>query len=238
MKTDLKQLNKAIVDGDAKKAVEVTKAALAEGAKPLDLIQNNMIPAMDEVGKLFEEEEYFVPELLLSGRAMRGAFDLIRPLMAAQGVQPTGRAVIGSVQGDLHDIGKNLVGAMLEGAGFEVYDLGADVKPEAFVETVKSKNCNIVGMSAMLTVTMPKMQTTIEALKAAGIRDQVKVMVGGAPISQAYCNQIGADAYSETASGAATLAKEIMIEQKVVAQFNEKGEKTLAGIAAAGKGTK
>lgn len=238
MKTDLKQLNKAIVEGDAKKAVEVTKAALAEGAKPLDLIQNHMIPAMDEVGKLFEEEEYFVPELLLSGRAMRGAFDLIRPLLAAQGVQPTGRAVIGSVQGDLHDIGKNLVGAMLEGAGFEVYDLGADVKPEAFVETVKAKNCNIVAMCAMLTVTMPKMQTTIEALKAAGIRDQVKVMVGGAPISQAYCTQIGADAYSETASGAATLAKEIMIEQKVAAQFAEKGDKALAGIAAAGKGTK
>jgi 5-methyltetrahydrofolate--homocysteine methyltransferase len=147
--TDLKLLNKAIVDGDVKKAVEVTKAALAEGAKPLDLIQKHMIPAMDEVGKLFEEEEYFVPELLLSGRAMRGAFDLIRPLMVAQGVQPTGRVVIGTVQGDLHDIGKNLVAAMLEGAGFEVTDLGADVKPEAFVEAVKAKNANIVAFSAM-----------------------------------------------------------------------------------------
>lgn len=236
--TDLKKLHKAIVEGDAKTAVEVTKAALAEGAKPLDLIQNFMIPAMDEVGKLFEEEEYFVPELLLSGRAMRGAFDLIRPLMAAQGVQPTGRVVIGTVQGDLHDIGKNLVAAMLEGAGFEVTDLGADVSPEKFVEAVKAKNANIVAFSAMLTVTMPKMQTTIEALKAAGLRNQVKVMVGGAPISQAYCDQIGADAYSDTASGAAAIAREIVVNQKVSAQFAEKGEKTLAGIAAAGKGTK
>jgi 5-methyltetrahydrofolate--homocysteine methyltransferase len=236
--TDLKQLNKAIVDGDAKKAVEVTKAALAEGAKPLDLIQNHMIPAMDAVGKLFEEEEYFVPELLLSGRAMRGAFDLIRPLMAAQGVQPTGRVVIGTIQGDLHDIGKNLVGAMLEGAGFEVFDLGADVKPEAFVDTVRSKKCDIVAMSAMLTVTMPKMKTTIETLKAAGLRDKVKVMIGGAPISQAYCDEIGADAYSDTASGAATIARDIMVAHKVGAQFAEKGEKTLAGLAGAGKGAK
>jgi corrinoid protein of di/trimethylamine methyltransferase len=236
--TDLKLLNKAIVDGDVKKAVEVTKAALAEGAKPLDLIQKHMIPAMDEVGKLFEEEEYFVPELLLSGRAMRGAFDLIRPLMVAQGVQPTGRVVIGTVQGDLHDIGKNLVAAMLEGAGFEVTDLGADVKPEAFVEAVKAKNANIVAFSAMLTVTMPKMRTTIEALKAAGLRERVKVMVGGAPISQAYCEEIGADAYSDSASAAATMARDIMVGTKVTAQYEEKGEKALAGVAAASKGTK
>ncbi len=236
--TDLKKLNKAIVEGDAKTAAEVTKAALAEGAKPLDLIQNTLIPAMDEVGKLFEEEEYFVPELLLSGRAMRAAFDLIKPLMVAQGVQPTGRVVIGTVQGDLHDIGKNLVAAMLEGAGFEVFDLGADVKPEAFVETVRAKNCNIVAMSAMLTVTMPKMATTIEALKAAGLRDRVKVMVGGAPISQAYCNEIGADAFSDTASGAAVIARDIMVGTKVTAQYQEKGEKTLAGIAASAKGGK
>jgi len=236
--TDLKQLNKAIVEGDAKTAVEVTKAALAEGVKPLDLIQKHMIPAMDEVGKLFEQEEYFVPELLLSGRAMRGAFDLVRPLLAAQGVQPTGRVVIGTIQGDLHDIGKNLVGAMLEGAGFEVYDLGADVKPEAFVETVKAKNCNIVAMSAMLTVTMPKMKTTIEALKAAGLRDKVKVLVGGAPISQAYCDEIGADAYSDTASGAAVIARDIAVGNKVSAQYAEKGEKVLAGVAASAKGGK
>jgi corrinoid protein of di/trimethylamine methyltransferase len=236
--TDLNQLKKAIVDGDAKKAVEVTKAALAEGTKPLDLIQKHMIPAMDEVGKLFEEEEYFVPELLLSGRAMRGAFELIKPLLAAQGVQPVGRVVIGTVQGDLHDIGKNLVAAMLEGAGFEVTDLGADVKPEAFVEAVRTKNANIVAFSAMLTVTMPKMHTTIEALKAAGLRDRVKVMIGGAPISQAYCNEIGADAYSDSASAAAALARDIMVGTKVTAQFEEKGERALAGVAAASRGTK
>src|SRR5208282_4239256 len=180
-----KELYEAILSGNAKQAHAATQAAIEAGGEPLTLISESMVPAMDEVGKLFEEEEYFVPELLLSGRAMRAAFDLIKPLMVAQGVQPTGRVVIGTVQGDLHDIGKNLVAAMLEGAGFEVFDLGADVKPEAFVETVRAKNCNIVAMSAMLTVTMPKMATTIEALKAAGLRDRVKVMVGGAPISQA-----------------------------------------------------
>src|SRR5215469_4433150 len=197
--TDLKKLHKAIVEGDAKTAVEVTKAALAEGAKPLDLIQNFMIPAMDEVGKLFEEEEYFVPELLLSGRAMRGAFDLIRPLMAAQGAQPTGRVVIGTVKGDLHDIGKNLVASMLEGAGFEVTDLGADVSPDRFIQAIQEKNADIACLSALLTVTMPAMKTTIDALKAAGVRDRVKVMIGGAPVTRQYADAIGADGYSDNA---------------------------------------
>ena len=236
--TDLKLLNKAIVDGDAKTAVEVTKSALAEGAKPLDLIQKHMIPAMDEVGRRFECDEYFVPELLLAARAMKAALALIRPLLAAGGADPVGRVAIGTVKGDLHDIGKNLVAAMLEGAGFEVTDLGADVKPEAFVEAVKAKNANIVAFSAMLTVTMPKMRTTIEALKAAGLRNRVKVMVGGAPISQAYCEEIGADAYSDSASAAAAMARDIMVGTKVTAQYEEKGEKALAGVAAASKGTK
>ena len=162
----------------------------------------------------------------------------LKPFFKSGEVKRKGTFIIGTAQGDLHDIGKNLVAAMLEGAGFEVTDLGADVKPEAFVEAVKAKNANIVAFSAMLTVTMPKMRTTIEALKAAGLRDRVKVMIGGAPISQAYCVEIGADAYSDSASAAAALARDIMVGTTVTAQFEEKGDKALAGVAAASKGTK
>lgn len=208
--TDLKQLNKAIVDGDAKKAVEVTKAALAEGTKPLDLIQNHMIPAMDEVGKLFEQEEYFVPELLLAGRAMKGAMELLRPLMTASGEKLSARVVIGTVKGDLHDIGKNIVASMLEGSGFEVIDLGADVSSEAFVAAVKERKPQFVCLSALLTVTMPSMKTTIDALGNAGLRTQVKVLVGGAPVTMQYANEIGADGYSENASGAVGLIRRLL----------------------------
>jgi methylmalonyl-CoA mutase cobalamin-binding domain/chain len=166
-----------------------------------------MIPAMDEVGRLFECEEYFVPELLLSGRAMKAALELIRPMLAARGAEPTGRVVIGTVKGDLHDIGKNLVASMLEGGGFEVVDLGADVPPEKFIEAVRAANANIVCLSALLTVTMPAMRTIIEAMKGAGIREKVKVMVGGAPVTESYAQEIGADGYSENASGAVRLAR-------------------------------
>jgi len=202
--TDLKQLNKAIVDGDAKKAAEVTKAALAEGAKPLDLIQNHMIPAMDEVGKLFEEEEYFVPELLLSGRAMRAAFELIKPLMVAQGVQPTGRVVIGTVQGDLHDIGKNLVGMMAEGAGFELHDIGVDQSLDKFMAAAERCKPTIIGMSALLTTTMMYMKTVIDGFDAAGMT-HIKMAIGGAPISQMFADEIGADGYGANASAAVDL---------------------------------
>jgi methylmalonyl-CoA mutase cobalamin-binding domain/chain len=169
-----------------------------------------MIPAMDEVGRRFECEEYFVPELLLSGRAMKAALELIRPLLAASGAQPTGRVVIGTVKGDLHDIGKNLVASMLEGGGFEVTDLGADVPPERFVEVVKSNKADIVALSALLTVTLPAMRSTIEALKGAGVRDEVKVIVGGAPVTEQYACEIGADGYSENATGAVSLARNLM----------------------------
>jgi corrinoid protein of di/trimethylamine methyltransferase len=207
---ELKRLFEAILDGDAKTAVAVTKEALSEGLRPMELISGYMIPAMDEVGLRFEREEYFVPELLLSGRAMKGALDLLRPLLAASGVEPVGRVVIGTVKGDLHDIGKNLVASMLEGGGFEIHDLGADVHPDRFIEAVKATKADIVALSALLTVTMPSMKTTIEAIKQAGIRDQVRIMIGGAPVTRQFADEIGADGYSENASAAVALARTLV----------------------------
>jgi corrinoid protein of di/trimethylamine methyltransferase len=204
---DLKQLYDAVVNGDAKTSAGVTQQALAEGTDPLKLVNEYMVPAMDEVGRRFETNEYFVPELLISARAMKASLDLIRPLLIERGDQPAGRVAIGTVKGDLHDIGKNLVASLLEGGGFEVIDLGVNVAPEKFIQTVKEKNANIIAMSALLTTTMPAMKTTIEALKQAGIRDQVKVLIGGAPITQKYADEIGADGYSENAVGAVALAK-------------------------------
>ena len=208
--TDRKKLYDAILTGNAKVAAEVTKAALDEGAQPGDLVAQYMIPAMDEVGRLFECEEYFVPELLLAGRAMKAALEYLRPLLAASGAKPSGKVIIGTVKGDLHDIGKNLVAAMLEGAGFEVTDLGTDVSPEKFVAAVNTTGANIVCLSALLTVTMPAMKTTLEALKAAGVREKVKVMIGGAPVTGQYAREIGADSYSENASAAVASARKLV----------------------------
>ncbi len=207
--SELSKLHNAILNGDAKTAVAVTKEALAQDVAPLELVQKHMVPAMDEVGRRFECEEYFVPELLLAARAMKGSLELIRPLLVASGAEPVGRVVIGTVKGDLHDIGKNLVSALLEGGGFEVIDLGADVAPEKFVSAVKERNAKIVALSALLTVTMPSMKTTIQALKEAGVRENVKVMVGGAPVTEQYASEIGADGYSENASSAVALARKL-----------------------------
>lgn len=206
---DLQALYQAILTGDAPASITVTRQALAERVDPETLIHDAMIPAMNEVGRLYEEQEYFVPELLLAGRAMKGALELIRPLLAGTGAQPTGRVVIGTVHGDIHDIGKNLVSSMLEGAGFEVTDLGVDVRPEAFIAAVRERQPDIVCLSALLTVTMTAMQTTIAAMAAAGIRDSVKILVGGAPITPEYARQIGADGYGETASDAVAAARSI-----------------------------
>ena len=204
------ELYSAILNGDAKKAHAATQAALEAGAAPLQLISESMVPAMDEVGRLFEAEEYYVPELLLAGRAMRGSLELLRPLMAASGEKLSTRVVIGTVKGDLHDIGKNIVGSMLEGGGFEVVDLGTDVSPEKFVAAVEEQKPQIVCLSALLTVTMPAMKTTIDALKTAGLRTKVKVLIGGAPVTPQYANEIGADGYSENASGAVGLVKSLL----------------------------
>ena len=207
---DLKKLYNAVLNGDLKTAVASTKDALAEGADPLDMISGYMVPAMSEVGRRYECEEYFVPELLLAARAMKGSLELIRPLLSARGVEPAGRVVIGTVKGDLHDIGKNLVASLLEGGGFEVVDLGSDVAPEKFAQAVKDRNANIVCLSALLTVTMPAMKATMEALKNAGVRDRIKVMIGGAPVTQQYADEIGADGYGENASVAVTLARRLV----------------------------
>jgi 5-methyltetrahydrofolate--homocysteine methyltransferase len=204
---DLKQLYDAIVTGDAKTSRSVSEQALKEGVDPLKLVMEHMAPAMSEVGRRFECNDYFVPELLLSARAMKAAMELIRPLLTAQGAEPVGRVAIGTVKGDLHDIGKNLVAAMLEGGGFEVIDLGVNVTPEQFVNTVKEKKANVIALSALLTTTMPSMKTTIDALQQAGVRQQVKVIIGGAPITQKYADEIGADGYSDNAAEAVPLAK-------------------------------
>ena len=207
---DLKPLHDAILKGDAKTAKATTEAALAAGTDPMKLVQEYMMPAMAEVGRRFECNEYFVPELLLAARAMKAALELIRPLLAASGVKPAARVALGTVKGDLHDIGKNLVMAMLEGGGYEVIDLGVNVTPEQFVAAVKGKGANIVAMSALLTTTMPAMKTTVAALQQAGVRQQVKVLIGGAPVTQKYADEIGADGYSESAAGAVNAAKKAM----------------------------
>ncbi len=200
----------AIVNGDAKKARAATQAAIDAGTAPMELISGGMVPAMDKVGQLFEAEEYFVTELLLAGRAMKSAMELLRPLMIAAGQRFSTRVVIGTVKGDLHDIGKNIVASMLEGGGFEVIDLGADVSPERFVAAVAERQPHVVCMSALLTVTMPAMRTTIDALKNAGLRDRVKVLIGGAPVTTEYAQEIGADGYSDNASGAVGLVKSMV----------------------------
>jgi corrinoid protein of di/trimethylamine methyltransferase len=207
---DFPELYAAILNGDEKSAAQQVGEALNQGANPAELISRWMIPAMDEVGRLFEAQEFYVPELLLAGRAMKAALDPLRPLLAASGAQPTGRVVIGTVKGDLHDIGKNLVGSMLEGAGFDVFDLGIDVPAEKFLEAVKTRSPNIVALSALLTVTMPEMKKTIEALNKAGIREQVKVLIGGAPVTRDYAESIGADGYGDNASSAVTVARSLL----------------------------
>lgn len=206
---ELKELDDAVVRGDAKSTHTLTQQALTAGIDPLTLVNQHLVPAMDEVGRRFEANEYFVPELLLSARAMKAGLALIRPLLVARGDEPIGRVAIGTVKGDLHDIGKNLVASLLEGGGFEVFDLGVNVAPEKFIESINEKKANIVAMSALLTTTMPAMRTTIEALKAAGVRDKVKVLIGGAPITQQYADAIGADGYSENAVGAVAAAKKV-----------------------------
>ncbi len=208
--SDPAELYDAILTGNARKAEEVTKAALEEGTDPQELLGKYMIPAMDEVGKRFECNEYFVPELLIAARAMKTSLALLTPHLAEAGAEAPGRVVIGTVQGDLHDIGKNLVASMLEGGGFEVVDLGVDVPPNKFVEAAQEKEGSILGLSALLTTTMTQMRAVVEALKEAGIRSTTKVIIGGAPITQQYCDEIGADGYADNASAAVGLARNLV----------------------------
>jgi corrinoid protein of di/trimethylamine methyltransferase len=198
----------AIVNGKPQEAQSLVEEELAGGADALTLISQTMIPAMDEVGILFRDEEYFVPELMLAGRAMKAAMEPLRPLLAAAGAQPVGVVVAGTVKGDLHDIGKNLVVSMLEGSGFKVHDLGTDVTPQTFVEAIREHQPQILCLSALLTVTMTAMKTTIETIKEAGLRRGIKVLVGGAPLSERYAMEIGADGFGATATDAVALARQ------------------------------
>lgn len=207
---DLSKLYDAIVSGDTQTAGEVTRIALAGGIEAQEMVNNYMIKAMDEVGRRFEAFEYFIPELLISAKAMKAAMELLRPHLIKTGAKPMGKVVIGTVKGDLHDIGKNLVASMLEGGGFEITDLGSDVSAEKIIEAIKANDANIVALSALLTTTRPMMKTTIDALSQAGLREQVKVMVGGPPVSQTYADEIGADGYSENANGAVMVARRLV----------------------------
>jgi len=207
--TLLQSIRDGVIEGQAKQVTQLVEQALAEHMAPDAILNEALIPAMSEVGDRFEKGEYFVPEMLISARAMQAGLKLLRPLLAQSGAKPIGRVAIGTVKGDLHDIGKSLVAMMLEGAGFEIVDLGVDVPPEKFVEAVRN-GAGVVALSALLTTTMPNMKTTIEALNQAGLRGQTVVMVGGAPVTQAYANDIGADGYASDASSAVRKAKELL----------------------------
>lgn len=208
MSEALGQIRASVIEGNAKAAEALVKQALDGGVQADVILNTALIPAMTEVGQKFEEGEYFVPEMLIAARAMQAGLKLLKPLLAASGAKPVGKVAIGTVKGDLHDIGKSLVAMMLEGAGFEIVDLGVDVAPEKFVEAVKN-GVNVVAMSALLTTTMPNMQNTIKALQEAGLRERTRVMVGGAPVTEAYARQIGADGYAPDASSAVRKAREL-----------------------------
>ena len=207
---DLESLYEAILKGKLDVAKAVTTEAKAENVDPQEIINGYMSRAMEDIGKRFEEGKAFVPELLMAARAMKGALDLLKPLMKGAASHRLGKVVIGTVKGDLHDIGKNLVASMLEGCGFEVINLGTDISSEKFITAIKENQAQILCLSALLTTTMNYMQEVIDALEKTGIRQEVKVMIGGAPVSESFARQIGADGYSDNANAAVTLAKSLL----------------------------
>ena len=207
----LDKLHDAVLNGDPATAITITEQALDENIDPHLLINDYMIRAMDEVGTRFERFEYFIPQLLMSAKAMKGAMALIRPLLVGDGVGDSAIcAITGTVKGDVHDIGKNLLGALLEGGGFRLVDLGTNVSPEQFINAVKENDAKLVCMSALLTTTMPGMKTTIDAFKDSGMRNDVIILVGGAPVTQHFADEIGADGYKDNASAGVVLAKELL----------------------------
>lgn len=208
----LADVRQSVIDGDMNNARALVKQALKDNIPPEQILKDGLISAMTEVGRRFECAEFYVPEMLVSARAMKAALDLLRPHLIAANVQSIGKVVIGTVQGDLHDIGKNLVGMMLEGAGFAVIDLGTDISADEFIVAVKEHKPDLVACSALITTTMPRMEDIIRSFKQAGIRDQVKVMVGGAPVTEEYARNIGADAYAPDAGSAARRAKELLLQ--------------------------
>ena len=210
----LKLINQGVQDGDRESTIKNVNKAVAAGLNADEILKNGLIPAMSEVGRLFEEGEYFVPEMLVAARAMKGGLEILKPLLVEEDVKPIGKVVIGTAKGDLHDIGKNLVAMMMEGAGFEVFDLGTDVPPDEFVEQAKNIGADIVAISALLTTTMTNMAEVVKLITEAGLREQVKILIGGAPITDEFTRKIGADGYAQDASQAAKLAISIIKAKK------------------------
>jgi len=206
---ELQELTAAVEKGNRKEALRLTQALLDSGLAPMEIVETGLVPAMSNVGEKFKLNQVFVPEMLIAARAMKEAMGIIQPLLTAAGIKPKYTAIIGTVQGDLHDIGKNLVAMMLKGANFNVIDIGTNVPPEKFVAAAKEHNAQLVGLSALLTTTMPAMKTTVDAFRAAGL-NTVKIMIGGAPITQQFCNEIGADGYSADAASAVDLASKLV----------------------------
>jgi 5-methyltetrahydrofolate--homocysteine methyltransferase len=206
----LGKMAESLIAGKIDEVVNLTQEALDGGAAPADILDQGLLAGMDVVGQRFKAEEMFIPEVLRCAKCMHGAMEILRPLLAETGAESIGTLIIGTVKGDLHDIGKNLVGMMFEGAGFDVVDIGIDKEPQVFVDAIKEHNATLIGMSALLTTTMPKMGETINAIKEAGIRDQVKILVGGAPITAAFAEEIGADGYASNAASAVDKGKELM----------------------------
>lgn len=206
----LKEISENLQKGNAPKVGELVKTALEQGISPKDILEQGLIDGMDKVGVKFKNDEIYVPEVLIAARAMHAGMDVLKPILTNSGVEPIGKVVIGTVKGDLHDIGKNLVKMMMEGAGFEVIDLGVDVTADKFIETVKESKSDILAMSALLTTTMPYMKTVIEAVEEAGLRDQVKIIVGGAPITDNFAKEINADGYAPDAASAVDKCKELL----------------------------
>lgn len=211
MDEKLSTIYNAILDGDVTGAKDGVQIALMADLQPENILSDGMIAAMREVGRRFEEGDYYVPEMLVAACAMQSALALLKPRLIATDVKSAGKVAIGTVKGDLHDIGKNLVALMLEGAGFEVKDLGVDVPPEKFVEAIATGDLNIVALSALLTTTMPCMKTTIETIQQAGLREKVKIIIGGAPVTQHYADEIGADAFATDASSAVSAARKLVV---------------------------
>jgi len=207
---DLQALAEAVINGDRDEVARLAQEAVDEGVGPGSIVNEGLIVGMDEVGRRFKANEFYVPEVLIAARAMHAGMDIVNPLLAESGIEPRGRVLIGTVQGDLHDIGKNLVAMMLEGGGYEVIDMEVDIPADQFVAAVNEHSPNVLAMSALLTTTMPAMKDTIDALDAAGVRDQIKVMIGGAPVTQDYADEIGADGYAPDAASAVDLAADLI----------------------------
>ena len=207
---DLSALAENLINGKANEVKELTQKALDDGVAPGEILNQGLIKGMNVVGERFKNNEFYVPEVLIAARAMHAGMDILKPKLAESGVEPIGKVLLGTVKGDLHDIGKNLVAMMLEGAGFEVIDLGIDVPPEKFVQAVNEQGGDVIAMSALLTTTMTQMKTTLEALEEAGVKSKVKTLIGGAPVTQNYADEIGADGYARDAASAADKAKELL----------------------------